>query len=242
MRILLASDLHYRLPHLDWVTSVADGFDAVVLAGDHLDVVSPVEVEVQIAAVRASLTDLAGRTQLLVCSGNHDLNARNAAGEKTTDWLGPLREVGAAVDGDTVEVDGVTFTVLGWWDGPVAQQELERQLAAVAPPQGPWVWVYHSPPHGPLAWTGSRHFGDPVVADWIERWQPTAVLAGHIHQAPFTPDGSWVTRLGSTWVFNAGKQIGPVPAHVELDLDAGIARWVSYDGIDERALDGTLRQ
>jgi len=31
-------------------------------------------------------------------------------------------------------------------------------------------------------------------------------------------------------VFNAGHQIGPVPARVELDLDARCARWVSIMG------------
>jgi hypothetical protein len=31
-------------------------------------------------------------------------------------------------------------------------------------------------------------------------------------------------------VFNAGRQIGPVPAHIEIDLDAGSARWRSMMG------------
>jgi Icc-related predicted phosphoesterase len=236
MRILLVSDLHYALPHYDWVASVADRFDGVVLAGDQLDVVSPVPIDAQIVALRATLADLAGRTRLLVCSGNHDLNTRNASGEKTTDWLAVLRDAGAAVDGDTVEIGGTLFTVIGWWDGPVAQAEVEQQLAAVEVGPRPWVWVYHSPPHGPLAWTGSRHFGDPIVSEWIERWRPTAVLTGHIHQAPFTPDGSWIARSGSTWLFNAGKQIGPVPAHIELDFDQATARWVGLTGHEDRAL------
>jgi Icc-related predicted phosphoesterase len=237
MRILLASDLHYALPQLDWIVSAASDYDVVVLAGDLVDIVSPVAVDAQIAALRASLGHLAARTRLLVCSGNHDLNARNSAGEKAADWLEVLREVGAAVDGDTVDIDGTRFSVLGWWDGPVARAAAEAQLAAAAPdtPQ-PWVWVYHSPPLGPLSWTGSRHFGDPVVATWIERWQPTAVCMGHIHQAPWTADGSWIDRLGVTWMFNAGKQIGPVPAHVELDLAGGRARWHSYEGVAERQL------
>ena len=236
MRILLVSDLHYRLPHLDWVAGVASEYDLVVLAGDHVDISSPVSVEVQITALRVAMSDLAARSRLVVCSGNHDLNTRNDQGEKTADWLAPLREVGAVVDGDTVTIGTTTVTVLGWWDGPVAQQELEAQLEAHAPDTSRWIWVYHSPPHGPLAWTGSRHFGDPVIADWIRRWRPTAVLMGHIHQAPFTPDGSWIDRVGPTWLFNAGKQIGPVPAHIEVDLDAATARWISSEGIDERSL------
>jgi Icc-related predicted phosphoesterase len=245
MRILLAADLHYALPQLDWIVRAAADRDVVVLAGDLVDIVSPVTVDAQIVALRASLADLASRTQLVVCSGNHDLNARSVAGEKTADWLAPLRAAGVAVDGDTIEVSGARFTVLGWWDGPVARAQAEAQLAeagADAHAAGrAWIWVYHSPPLGPLAWTGSRHFGDPVVAEWIDRWRPTAVLMGHIHQAPYTPEGSWVDRQGTTWLFNAGKQIGPVPAHVELDLTEGWARWHSYEGVVEQALtDGPL--
>ncbi|MFO7778999.1 MAG: metallophosphoesterase [Nitriliruptoraceae bacterium] len=241
MRILLASDLHYALPQLDWIAARADGFDVVALAGDHLDIASPVDLGTQIVALRTSLAALATRTQLLVASGNHDLNTRNPAGEKTSDWLAPLRAAGAAVDGDTIEVAGAYWTVLEWWDGPHARAEVEAQLAAVAATVGerPWLWVYHSPPHGPLAWTGTRHYGDPVVADWIARWRPTAVLTGHIHQAPFTSQGSWLERLGDTWLFNAGKQPGPTPSHVEIDLAGGTARWVSYQGVAERELTGT---
>ena len=238
MRVLLVADLHYRLPQYDWLLSVAADFDVVVLAGDLCDVASAVDVGTQVVAVREVLAELAGRTRLVACSGNHDLDARNEAGEKTATWLGPLAGSGATVDGATALVDGVRFTALGWWDGPHARDALEAQLEAAAElADGPWVWAYHSPPTGPLSWTGQRHYGDPVLAGWIERFSPTAVLCGHIHQAPFTPDGDWLQVLGSTWLCNAGQQPGPVPAHVELDLGAGLATWRSYQGADERPLD-----
>ena len=70
----------------------------------------------------------------------------------------------------------------------------------------------------------------PDVLSWIGEYRPDAVLAGHVHQAAFTEAGSWADRIGDTWVFNAGTQIGKVPARVELDLDAGRARWVSIMG------------
>lgn len=236
MRILLAADFHYTLPHFDWIARAAGDHDVVVLAGDLLDVVSSVPIEAQIAAVQATLRDLAGRTRLVVCSGNHDLNTRSPAGEKTSDWLAPLRDDGVTVDGDTLVTDDTVITSIGWWDGPVARAEVDAQLAGVEVGGRRWVWVYHSPPEGPLSWTGSRHFGDPVIADWVARWRPAAVLSGHIHQAPFTDAGSWIDRLGSTWLFNAGKQIGPVPAHISLDLDAATACWTGLTGHDERSL------
>jgi Icc-related predicted phosphoesterase len=236
MRILLVADLHYALPHFDWIARVAGDHDVVALAGDLLDIVSPVPIEAQIAALQATLRDLAERTQLVVCSGNHDLNTRSPAGEKCSDWLQALRDTGVTVDGDSSMTDDTVITSIGWWDGPVGRAEVDEQLAAVDVAGRRWVWVYHSPPEGPLAWTGSRHFGDPVVADWIERWQPTAVLTGHIHQAPFTDAGSWVDRVGSTWLFNAGKQLGPVPAHVTIDLDGAVASWTGLTGSEQRSL------
>ncbi len=48
------------------------------------------------------------------------------------------------------------------------------------------------------------------------------------------PDGAWIDRIGSTRVLNAGRQMGPVPSHIELDTWTGLARWISYEGVDER--------
>lgn len=240
MLVLLAADLHYRLPQYDWLLAVAPEVDAIVLAGDLCDVASAVDISTQSLAVGAVLEALAAETLLVTCSGNHDLDTRDGAGEKTARWLDRLGE-GIVADGAThVTADGTTFTSLGWWDGPVARARLEAELeqAAAARGDGPWLWAYHSPPTGPLSWTGSRHFGDPAIEEWVLRYEPTAVLSGHIHQAPFTPDGDWMTRVGPTWVFNPGQQPGPVPAHVELDLAAGTASWRSYAGAFERVLDG----
>jgi len=47
VRILLVSDLHYTLPQFDWVVRLAPSYDLVVLAGDHLDVSSPVALDTQ---------------------------------------------------------------------------------------------------------------------------------------------------------------------------------------------------
>ncbi|MGQ0631917.1 MAG: metallophosphoesterase family protein [Sporichthyaceae bacterium] len=237
MKLLLVSDLHYTLRHYDWVLERAPHYDAVVLAGDQLSVAAPVAIEAQIAAVRATVRKLATLTKVFMCSGNHDLNALNAAGEKTADWLDALDDAGVVSDGSSAVVGDTLITVLPWWDGPIARVDSEAHLDATdrAVAQR-WIWVYHSPPTSMLSWTGSRHYGDPTVAEWITRWSPDAVLCGHIHQAPFAPDGSWVDRIDGTWVFNPGKQTGPVPTSVEIDLSAGAARWSSMTGVEERIL------
>jgi len=144
----------------------------------------------------------------------------------------PLNEAGIPTDGDSLLTDDTLVTVCPWWDGPVGRKEVAAQLARDAARRPDrWVWVYHWPPLGsPTCWTGRRDYGDPDLLEWIGEHRPDVVLTGHVHQAAFTEAGSWADRVGDTWVFNAGRQIGAVPARVELDLGAGRARWVSIMG------------
>ena len=239
MRVLLTSDLHYRLRQYDWLLGAAARFDAVVVAGDHVDAFGAVPAAVQIAALAPTFAALAQKSRLLLCSGNHDLDARNAGGEKTAGWLAPLRAAGLAVDGDTVTVGDTLFTCCPWWDGPLALAGVEALLAAAAERRAAharWVWVYHAPPHGRLSWTGSRHFGDAELPRLVARHGPDAVFCGHIHEAPFVAGGGWAERLGDTWLFNAGHQIGDVPARIELDFAHRAARWISLAGVEDQAL------
>ena len=237
MRILLTSDLHYKLRQFDWLMSAAPHFDAVVIAGDHIDAQSSLPGAIQIAALSATFEALAQKSRLFVCSGNHDLNAWNSQGEKVANWLDPVRSDVLAVDGDTVAIDGTLFTVCPWWDGPYARFDVERMLERAAQQRtGRWIWVYHAPPEGLLSWTGKRHYGDSVLPELVRRFSPTAVLCGHIHEAPFKTGGSWIDRIGETWLFNAGRQIGDVPARVEIDFGQQAARWISLAGVEERSL------
>src|SRR6478736_1859417 len=78
MRILVVSDLHYRLRHFDWL---------VALVGDLADVVSPVPHEVQIVVLTNYLGLLAARTTVFAASGNHDLDGPGQHGEQVASWL-----------------------------------------------------------------------------------------------------------------------------------------------------------
>jgi Icc-related predicted phosphoesterase len=128
----------------------------------------------------------------------------------------------------------------------LGRAEVVTQLAADAGRRADtWVWVYHWPPLGsPTCWTGRRDYGDADLREWIAEYKPDMVLTGHVHEAPFKSDGSWVDRIGSTWVFNAGHQIGKVPAFIELDLTTRQAKWVSIMGsesVDLRAATAPAR-
>ena len=227
MRILVVSDLHYRLPHYDWLVAASSQVDVVAIAGDLADVVSPVPHEVQTVVLRNYLGELASRTAVVVASGNHDLDGPGHHGEQVAGWLRRSDHSTLHLDGSSVDIGNTRFTVCPWWDGPVTREEVAAQLAAAAVDRpARWVWIYHAPPAGtPLCNDGRRTFPDQDLADWIAEHRPEIVLCGHIHQAPWATGGSWHARLGQTWVFNAGKQIGKVPPHITIDTDAATAEW-----------------
>jgi len=240
VRGLLVSEIHYRLKQLDWLASVAPGFDLVVIAGDHLDTASAVALDAQVIVTLKYLQRVAVATRLVVSSGNHDLDGRSAEGEKVAKWMSKVRRLGIPADGDSLDLGDTLVTVCPWWDGPAAHADVARQLAAdAARGRRPWIWVYHAPPSGsPTSWNGTRHYGDDDLVGWIGEYRPDFVLCGHIHQSPFRNGGSWVDRIGRSWVFNAGCQIGPVPTHVVFDIDAGEATWSSLAGSERTRLDG----
>ena len=99
MRCLITADLHYSLKQFDWLIRVAPDFDVVVLAGDHLDMFSTVDGRAQILVVSKYLERLASTTQLLVSSGNHDLDGQDSEGERRSEWIRKLR-AGIPTDGD----------------------------------------------------------------------------------------------------------------------------------------------
>lgn len=237
MRLLLVSDLHYVLPQLDWVVGAAPAYDVVVIAGDHLDISSPVPLDAQSIVILEYFSLLQQATRLVVSSGNHDLTGPDEHGEQAALWLEVARVAGVPTDGDSLLVAGDTLiTVCPWWDGPVGRQRTTELLASDAQRRpARWIWVYHWPPAGsPTCWTGKRYYGDADLAGWIDEHRPDIVLTGHVHDPPFKPAGSWVDRVGPTWVFNPGRQIGPVPTHIDIDLGddptTGVARWWSLLG------------
>lgn len=244
MKLLLVSDLHYTLKQFDWLQQVAECFDVIVIAGDHLDISSAVGMDVQIVVIMKYLRRLQAKVRLLVSSGNHDLNGRDAAGERAARWLADAHGLGFLVDGERLEIEDTLITVCPWWDAPCGRERVGELLARDAASRtGDWIWVYHAPPdQSPVSWTGTKHYGDTDLVRWIRQYRPHMVLTGHIHQAPFRAGGGWVDRIDTTWVFNAGRQIGPCPTFISVDTTARCAMWFSLAGNEVVHLDGPATQ
>jgi Icc-related predicted phosphoesterase len=244
MRLLLIADLHYSLPQFDWVVDIADGFDVVVMAGDHLDLASIVDGRAQSVVVRKYFSRLRAKTTLIICSGNHDLDVKNESGERIAKWIGGARQEGVLADGESLVIDDTLFTTCPWWDGPLVRAGIASQLAEASTRRAErWIWIHHAPPaKSATSWGGDRYFGDVELREWIEQYRPDLVLSGHVHQSPFVKDGSWVDRIGPTWVFNAGQQFGAPPAHIIIDTDQGEALWFSAAGNQFVRLDDPLER
>ena len=244
MKCLILADLHYSLPQFDWVVNVADRFDLVILAGDHLDLSSLVEGRAQIVVICKYIELLRAKTQVAICSGNHDLDSRDQAGEKVAKWVSDFGLVGVPTDGQSFIFEDTLFTICPWWDGPLMRDRIASQLAAAAEKRtGRWFWVHHAPSDkSPTSWTGSRYLGDAQLLEWLNQYKPDMVFSGHVHQAPFVRDGSWVDRIGATWVFNAGQQFGAPPAHIIFDTKEGAAVWLSAAGFQSIRFDQPLER
>ena len=82
-----------------------------------------------------------------------------------------------------------------------------------------------------------HYAGDPLLNELIDSHAPDLVLCGHVHDSPFRKGGSWIDRVGSSWVFNPGRQLGELPTFIELDLTRRTAAWRSLAGAEERMLE-----
>lgn len=244
MRCLVVADLHYSLPQYDWVINVAERFDLIIMAGDHLDLSSPVDGRAQTVVIRKYLELLRGKTPVITCSGNHDLDSRDSSGEKIAKWMSDFGLEGVSSDGQSLVLENTLFTICPWWDGPLARERIGAQLATDALKRaGRWFWVHHAPSDkSPTSWTGSRYFGDSSLLEWINLYKPDMVFSGHVHQSPFVRDGSWVDRIGKTWVFNVGQQFGAPPAHIIFDTQKDEAVWLSAAGFQAVHFDQPLER
>ena len=227
VRILVVTDLHYRLAHYDWLVQQAADVDVVALTGDLADAANAVPLDVQVVVLDSYLELLAAHAVVLVASGNHDLDGPGPNGEQVAGWLRRPRGAGIHTDGTSLDLHDVRFTICPWWDGPVTQSGVRDQLASAAEGRPRyWVWLHHAPPAGTvLCRDGRREFPDHQLAAWIAEHEPDLVLTGHIHQAPWVDGGSWHDRIGATHVFNPGRQIGKVPPHITIDTGSGTVDW-----------------
>lgn len=235
MRILCISDLHYSLKQLDWLGANHARYDLVVIAGDIMELGSYVDSDTQAAVVEQYFRKICRHVPLVVCSGNHDL-VDEGDGTRSANWLADLAVPGLVVDGGRYEDDGVRILSFPWWETVAERERVGAWLESQHRPEDrrPVLWVHHAPPRGArTSWNGKRDLGDDTVLAWIETYRPTLVLSGHVHNAPYYAEGSWIDRIGDTVVINGGQRIGAIPATIEVELESGALTWSGMEGRHE---------
>ena len=248
MRLLLVSDLHYTLRAVRLGGRSCADFDLVVMAGDQLDIRSTVPLDAQIvvdAAATSSCCRPPGGSSSAPATTISPVRTRN--GERAARCgSSEARRRGVPTDGDAVLRRRHAHHDLPVVGRPARARRRRRPARRATRRSRParWIWVYHWPPLGsptcldrqaaPTATTSS--------AAWIDEHRPDVVLSGHVHEPPFKPDGGWADRIGPTWVFNAGRQIGATPTCIEIDFDAQLATWTSLMGSEEIDLTAATRR
>jgi Icc-related predicted phosphoesterase len=193
MRLVATSDWHGSLPD-----AVPAG-DVLVIAGDTLSLEH--DVEDQEAQFTGELVPFLAELphRILLVAGNHDFLFA-----APRPWQDELPANVTYLLDQAIEVDGVRFWGAPWssllpgWVFMEPETALERRWEAI--PAGIDVLVVHGPPYRSLDQTapssGSIHVGSPSLRDWITRYEPQAVVCGHIHEC------FGVDRIGSTTIYN----------------------------------------
>ena len=240
MKILLTSDLHRDAGKLLWLQEEAPEHDALLVAGDLLNIYSNTGLIDQKSGILCWRdTVLKSGKSFAWCSGNHDFfnGDHTPMADASPLWMRehPSTET-CVTDGESRLLEtpegGLAVTTLPW---PVHGGDLvvdgyrtsyldfvKKLLKAgrkIKDEEGvPWIVLNHEPPGGtPLSATYFAPEAD-FTRRIINAAEPDFSLHGHIHQAPTSPGGFWIFQLGPTVCLNAGQsQPGEPPHHILLE-------------------------
>jgi Icc-related predicted phosphoesterase len=201
VRLLCFSDLHGSATAARRLVELAihERVDVLVSAGDLAteEVHAPDLYEVFASA----------KTPIVAVPGNHDGDAPYA------DSLGVSGFID--IDGKQHVIDGMTFAGWGirWLDELVAGPDrrgqrpdpvldlITNRLMGNDPART--IFVSHLPPWGVRAARDRRgtDWGNAQLRAWVERYQPAAVICGHVHEP-----SARMARVGRTLVVNGGRE------------------------------------
>jgi predicted MPP superfamily phosphohydrolase len=115
MKLLLTTDLHFRLDWFRWLKEQAPNYDLVCITGDLLDMFEAKSTREQAREVTKIIRELADIVPVAVCSGNHD----NAGGLISHDraslykWLVDLSaRPNIITDGATRKLEDLIVTTI----------------------------------------------------------------------------------------------------------------------------------
>lgn len=208
MKFLVISDLHGATGVLDKMNDIFAAADAVMFAGDFAEFSHE-------ETARPALEKLCSvHKRIFSVIGNCDPPA----------LLGETEAAGINVQGKLVDFEGLKIAGSGggtkfMHNTPYEREEEDilKDLDAARGADGSsLIVIMHNPPKGsdcdkvaPLV-----HVGSKLLSDFIERFQPLAVVTGHIHESRA------VCKIGRTVVINPGPLSDGDYAWLEVERGA----------------------
>ena len=228
LKTLIVADLHFRENWFEWLISRAAAYDAAFIAGDLLDLfrVDP-ERPTQARIVLYYLRQLAQRTKVVLCSGNHDevgpLNVRG--GVPVYSWLTEAGDIpGLVTDGRMWVTEELIISSIPYCASDAGKALLfgRGRIVKRDRPERKWIVLHHVPPA-----LGDSFSGEEVAAlKLLYNYQPDYFISGHIHGLPRAL-GNWRIDIGSSTVILPGQTLdAPVPDHVIFDFTSAEGSWV----------------
>jgi hypothetical protein len=215
VRLLLTADLHFKENWYRWLIEHQADFGLICMAGDLLDMFSPVPLLDQIEIVSLRLRALADKSAVAVSSGNHD--AVPPASDPTWYWFNDLTSSNILTDGQSRRFGDILVTSVPWQVSESSARAILEAARKESPQFNKWLLLVHD--------VGRLEDAANLVRKLIIEFAPNYVITGHSHTLPYTR-GSWFQIFHKTIIFTPGQLMtAPWPNHVLLDLSSGKAEW-----------------
>jgi predicted phosphodiesterase len=259
VKLLLTSDLHKDGAKLLWLLEEAPPCDALLVAGDLLDIFSKTSFTDQTTGtLRWREAVIATGKSFAWCSGNHDFfhDDKTAMSGASPLWMmqSPSSQT-CVTDGETrilhTGAERIAITTIPWpvhgskiiVDGkPASFLDFVKHLLREgkkrrAEERVPWLILCHEPPGGAPVLSATGAAPEPDFATRvIKAAEPDFSLHGHFHNAPTAPGGSWIWRIGKTICFNPGQSLEGQPPQFVLLEWSGEGDWTALWHGDGRIL------
>jgi hypothetical protein len=150
MKLLLTTDLHYRIPWFRWLIEQAPSYDLVCIAGDLLDMFKAETRLEQAREITRLVRELADIVPVAICSGNHDNAGRLVSHDRASvyQWFVDLGSHPKIItDGSTRKLENLIVTTIPY-HCPKEEKSiwLDRGSTIRRQTGMPWIVLHHVPP------------------------------------------------------------------------------------------------
>jgi hypothetical protein len=230
MRALLLADLKADSKRLAWLDSQASRFDLIAIAGNFLDVFSPVPLRVQVSQAKSFLQSVALKTSVAFCSGNHDTvdEITPAPRGPIPTWMAQIEDHRSlASDGQTRIVRGAFLVTALSFIATADQKRLWLEIGANMRNKCdlPWLVLHHIPIRSDQIMVHDSMTSEQLIRDY----QPTFWFTSSGETASQPRELRWDNHIDKTIVIHPGRSDSAnFLNHIALDLQRGVlSRYVS---------------